>query len=143
MNHPLNVTKITNPPTSVNEKTALQGVLPTVSQPRSNSKKRTIQNRSPCLLPAPIPSSPTHDDVPYSLGMDKQKFRPTRRSGFSGAKAYLVYVEVLKKRYNNVGRNFCDAIKDTVPSRLVKQADIFPPPMPEHCCLSVVTCQSL
>jgi len=34
--------------------------------------------------------------------MDKQKFRPTRRSVFLGAKAYMVYVEVLKKRYNNV-----------------------------------------
>jgi len=33
-----------------------------------------------------------------------------RRSGFSGAKAYLLYVEVLKKRTNNVGRTFCDAI---------------------------------
>jgi putative protease len=44
--------------------------------------------------------------------MAKQKFRPTRLGGFSGAKAYIVYVEVLKKRRNAVGRNFCDAIID-------------------------------
>jgi len=24
----------------------------------------------------------------------------------------MLYVEVLKKRYNNVGRTFCDAIKE-------------------------------
>jgi hypothetical protein len=29
--------------------------------------------------------------------MAKQKFRPTRLGGFSGAKAYIRYVEVLKK----------------------------------------------
>jgi hypothetical protein len=28
--------------------------------------------------------------------MAKQKFRPTRPGGFSGAKAYIRYVEVLK-----------------------------------------------
>jgi hypothetical protein len=43
--------------------------------------------------------------------MAKQKFRPTRLGGFSGAKAYIQYVEVLKKRRNAVGRTFCDAIK--------------------------------
>jgi putative protease len=43
--------------------------------------------------------------------MAKQKFRPTRLGGFSGAKAYIQYVEILKKRHNAVGRNFCDAIK--------------------------------
>jgi putative protease len=43
--------------------------------------------------------------------MAKQKFRPTRLGGFSGAKAYIWYVEVLKKRRNAVGRTFCDAIK--------------------------------
>jgi hypothetical protein len=42
--------------------------------------------------------------------MAKQKFRPTRLGGFSGAKAYIRYVEVLKKRRNAVGRTFCDAI---------------------------------
>jgi putative protease len=42
--------------------------------------------------------------------MAKQKFRPTRPGVFSGAKAYIRYVEVLKKRRNAVGRNFCDAI---------------------------------
>ena len=43
--------------------------------------------------------------------MAKQKFRPTRAGGFSGAKAYTWYVEVLKKRRNAVGWIFCDAIK--------------------------------
>jgi putative protease len=43
--------------------------------------------------------------------MAKQKFRPTRLGVFSGAKAYIQYVEVLKKRRNAVGRTFCDAIK--------------------------------
>jgi hypothetical protein len=42
--------------------------------------------------------------------MAKQKFRPTRLGVFSGAKAYIVYVEVLKKCRNAVGRTFCDAI---------------------------------
>ena len=46
--------------------------------------------------------------------MAKQKFRPTRNGGFSGAKAYIRYVEVLKKRHNAVGRTFCDAIKKEV-----------------------------
>jgi putative protease len=43
--------------------------------------------------------------------MAKQKFRPARLGGFSGAKTYIRYVEVLKKRHNAVGRTFCDAIK--------------------------------
>jgi hypothetical protein len=43
--------------------------------------------------------------------MAKQKFRPTRLGVFSGAKAYIQYVEILKKRRNAVGRTFCDAIK--------------------------------
>jgi len=38
--------------------------------------------------------------------MAKQKFRPTRPGGFSGTKAYIWYVEVLKKHRNAVGRNF-------------------------------------
>jgi hypothetical protein len=42
--------------------------------------------------------------------MAKQKFRPARLGGFSGAKAYIQYVEILKKRHNAVGRNFCDAM---------------------------------
>jgi putative protease len=42
--------------------------------------------------------------------MAKQKFRSTRLGGFSGAKAYIKYVEVLKKRHNAVERTFCDAI---------------------------------
>jgi putative protease len=41
--------------------------------------------------------------------MAKQKFRPTRLGGFSGTKAYIQYVEILKKRRNAVGRTFCDA----------------------------------
>jgi hypothetical protein len=41
--------------------------------------------------------------------MAKQKFRPTRLGGFSGAKAYIWYVEVLKKRRNAAGRTFSDA----------------------------------
>jgi putative protease len=43
--------------------------------------------------------------------MAKQKVRPTRLGVFSGAKAYTVYVEVLKKCRNAVGRIFCDAMK--------------------------------
>jgi putative protease len=42
--------------------------------------------------------------------MAKQKFHPTRLGVFSGAKAYIVYVEVLEKYRNAVGRTFCDAI---------------------------------
>jgi hypothetical protein len=45
-------------------------------------------------------------------GMAKQKFRPTRLGGFSGAKAYIRYVEVLKNR-RNAGRTFCDAINES------------------------------
>jgi len=51
------------------------------------------------------------DELVKTLPMPMQKFRPTRPGGFPGAKAYLGYVEVLKKRRNAVGRNFCDAIK--------------------------------
>jgi hypothetical protein len=40
----------------------------------------------------------------------KQKLRPARLGGFSGAKAYIRYVEVLKNRRNAAGRTFCDAI---------------------------------
>jgi hypothetical protein len=35
-------------------------------------------------------------------GMAKQKFRPQGLVGFSGTKAYRVYVEILKKRRNAV-----------------------------------------
>jgi hypothetical protein len=41
--------------------------------------------------------------------MAKQKSRPARLGVFPGAKAYIRYVEVLKKRRNAVGRTFCDA----------------------------------
>jgi hypothetical protein len=50
------------------------------------------------------------DAFPKTHKMAKQKFRPTRLGVFSGAKAYIVYVEVLKKCRNAVGRTFCDAI---------------------------------
>jgi hypothetical protein len=55
-----------------------------------------------------IPAKITFDAF-TKLTMAKQKFRPTRLGGFSGAKAYIRYVEVLKKRRNAVGRTFCDA----------------------------------
>ena len=38
--------------------------------------------------------------------MAKQKFRPARLGGFSGAKAYIWYVEVLKERRNAKGGLF-------------------------------------
>ena len=54
-----------------------------------------------------------NDDVfEKTHGMAKQKFRPTRPGDFSGAKAYVEYVEILKKHRNAVGRTFCDAIND-------------------------------
>jgi len=40
-----------------------------------------------------------------------QKVRATRLGGFSGAKAYIREVKVLKNQHNAVGRTFCDAIK--------------------------------
>jgi putative protease len=43
--------------------------------------------------------------------MAKQKFRPARLGGFSGAKAYIQYVKILKNRRNAAGLTFCDAIK--------------------------------
>jgi len=42
--------------------------------------------------------------------MAQQKFRPARLGVFSGAKAYIEYVEVHKKRRNAGGRTFCDTI---------------------------------
>jgi hypothetical protein len=51
------------------------------------------------------------DALAKTHGMAKQKFHPTRLGVFSGAKAYIGYVEVLKKRHNAVGWTFCDAIK--------------------------------
>jgi len=42
--------------------------------------------------------------------MAKQKFRPARLGGFSGVKAYIEYVKVLKSHRNAEGRTFCDAI---------------------------------
>jgi hypothetical protein len=47
----------------------------------------------------------------HTMAMAKQKFRPARLGGFSGLKAYIQYVEILKKRRNAVGRTFCDAIQ--------------------------------
>jgi hypothetical protein len=43
-------------------------------------------------------------------GMAKQKFRSTRLGDFSGTKAYIQYVEILKKSRNAVGRTFCNAM---------------------------------
>jgi len=43
--------------------------------------------------------------------MASQKFRSTRFGGFSGVKAYISSVKVLKNHRNAVGRSFCDAIK--------------------------------
>jgi hypothetical protein len=40
-----------------------------------------------------------------TLTMAKQKFRPTRLGVFLGAKAYIQYVEILKKRRNAVSVN--------------------------------------
>jgi hypothetical protein len=51
------------------------------------------------------------DALDKALEMAKQKSCPTRLSGFSGVKAYMLYVEVLKNHCNAVGRIFCDAIK--------------------------------
>jgi len=53
---------------------------------------------------------PPFDALANNHVMAKQKFRPTRLGVFSGAKAYIGYVEVLKKRHNAVGRTYCDAI---------------------------------
>jgi len=41
-------------------------------------------------------SSIKFDVLATSIEMAKQKFRPTRLGGFSGAKAYIGYVKVLK-----------------------------------------------
>jgi hypothetical protein len=59
-------------------------------------------------LPGPLNQGtmPSHNDR-----MAKQKFRPARLGGFSGSKAYIRYVEILKKRRNAAGRTFCDAIE--------------------------------
>jgi hypothetical protein len=65
------------------------------------------------------------DALAKTQRMAKQKFRPTRHGGFSGAKAYIRYVEVLKKRRNAVGRTFCDAIKVTQNFRNRQAASTF------------------
>jgi hypothetical protein len=52
----------------------------------------------------------TFDGFAKNRKMAMQKFRPARPGVFSGAKAYISYVEVLKKRRNAAGRIFCDAI---------------------------------
>ena len=43
--------------------------------------------------------------------MAKSKGSYTRRSGFSGMRLYIQYVEFLKNRYNAVDETFDDAIK--------------------------------
>lgn len=52
------------------------------------------------------------DALAKTHGMAKQKFRSTRPGGFSGAKVYMWYAEVLKNHCNDVGRTFCDAINN-------------------------------
>lgn len=51
--------------------------------------------------------------------MAKQKICPTRLGDFSVGKRYKPYVKVQKKRYNAVGRFFCDAI-------LMRQGKMWP-----------------
>jgi hypothetical protein len=46
------------------------------------------------------------DGVAKTHGMAKQKIRPARIGGFSGAKACIWHVEVLKKRRNAKGELF-------------------------------------
>lgn len=52
------------------------------------------------------------DAFAKDIEMAKQKVRPTRLGGFSGAKAYISYVKVLKNRRNVVRWIFGDAIMD-------------------------------
>jgi hypothetical protein len=66
-----------------------------------NADKAKIQDKSSVFL---------IDAFAKTRRMAKQKIRPTRLGGFSGAKATIRYVEVRKKRRNAVGRTFCDAI---------------------------------
>jgi len=54
-----------------------------------------------------------NDAFAKTPGMAKQKFGPARPGDFSGAKATIRVVEVLKKRRNAVGRTFGDAINDS------------------------------
>ena len=51
-----------------------------------------------------------YDMFVKSSGMAKYKFRYTRSNGFSGAKAYMWYVECLKNGYDAVDRTFYDAV---------------------------------
>jgi hypothetical protein len=53
---------------------------------------------------------PNFDAFANIITMAKQKFRPARLGGFSGTKAYIQYVEILKKRRNAAGRTFCVAM---------------------------------
>jgi len=62
------------------------------------------------LYPKTFYKSIFSDGLAKKNTMAKQKFRPTRRSSFSGAKAYIRYVEILKNCCNAGGRTFCDAI---------------------------------
>jgi hypothetical protein len=57
-----------------------------------------------------LSASGRHHAFPKTHKMAKQKFRPARLGGFSGAKAYIQYVEILKKRRNAAERTFCDAM---------------------------------
>jgi len=49
---------------------------------------------------------PKLDALAKTIEMAKQKFRPTRLGGFSGAKAYIGYVKVLRNHRNAKGRLF-------------------------------------
>jgi hypothetical protein len=46
------------------------------------------------------------DALAKAIEMAKQKFRPTRLSGFSRVKAYMLYVELLQNHCNAVGQTF-------------------------------------
>jgi hypothetical protein len=48
--------------------------------------------------------------------MARQKIRPAMPGGFSAAKSYIWYVEVLKIHRNAVGRTFCGTIMDYLPA---------------------------
>ena len=81
---------------SVDDVSAKSGTL---SIHRSRSAEKFV-----AYIPLP------HLDVLTKVKMAKQKFCPTRIGGFSGAKACIGYVKVLKNRPSAVGRIFCDVI---------------------------------
>jgi hypothetical protein len=83
------------------------------------NNKQTIEKQMNNSLPYRSRFNPNRESAPFEIdafaktrGMAKQKIRPTRLGGFSGAKAYIRYVEVLKNRRNAKGGLFA------TPSRL-------------------------